>query len=93
MFVSSILLSVGSCDRKKPPKSELCLVGTNDSFQCNDPRLNDGQQDYDLVYPDDVVNYVCTNPNDYGILRNYCNQLREDLIKCEDNLDKSRRKR
>jgi hypothetical protein len=93
LLVSLTLLSAASCERHKPPKTELCIVGTADTFLCNDQRLDDNTQDYDLVYPDDVENYICTNPADYQQLNGYCTGLREKLIKCERELDKNRRKR
>ena len=93
LLVSLTLLSAASCERHKPPKTELCIVGDADTFLCNDQRLDDDRQDYDLVYPRDVLNYVCTNPSDYAKLNGYCTDLRERLIKCEGDLDKNRRKR
>ena len=93
LLVSLTLLSAASCERHKPPKTELCIVGTEDTFLCNDQRLDDDAQDYDLTYPNDVENYICTNPTHYQQLNGYCTGLREKLIKCERELDKNRRKR
>lgn len=80
---SLMLLSASSCDRYPPPKTELCISGDNDAFQCNDMRRDEGEQDYDLTYPHDTLNYICTNPQDYKSLKQYCTDLRAELIKCK----------
>ena len=80
LLVSLIALCLVSCKKYQPPKAELCISGANYSFQCNDMRRVEGQQDYDIAYP---LNYICTNPQDYKTAYNYCADLRERLIKCE----------
>lgn len=88
MCVSLTLLSLASCESYPPPKTELCISGDQDLFLCNDPRRDEDEQDYDLMYPEDTLNYLCTNPADYAKLKDYCTDLRTKLINCE----KSRRR-
>ena len=88
LCVTSMLLSAASCERHVPPKAELCISGDQDLFLCNDPRRNEGERDYDLTYPEDTLNYICTNPADYNSLKGYCTDLRTKLINCEKQVKK-----
>lgn len=90
LSASLILLSAASCERYEPPKTELCIAGDQALFLCNDPRRNEGERDYDLVYPEDTLNYLCTNPADYAKLKDYCTDLRTKLINCEKSVKSSK---
>ena len=81
LLLSVLILSVHSC--RSVPKVEACVVGDSDLFICNDPRLD--EPDYDLLYPNDVMNYVCTNPDDYATMREYVLELQKELKKCENS--------
>jgi len=84
-FVILTSLSASRCRHYPPPKTELCVSGST-SYQCNDLRRSKAKQDYDRSRKQ-ILNYICTNPRDFGIIRNYCSDLRRDLIKCKKGLD------
>jgi hypothetical protein len=88
LFVISIALVASSgCEKYAPPETELCINNGDDTLSCDDPRLPDGQQTY-IKPMDEATNYLCTNPSDFAQIKDYCIDLRAELIKCE----KSRRK-
>lgn len=79
-----VILILSSCrGRYLPPKAELCAIGDGYFLQCNDPRLTEDRQDYDRTY-ESSINYLCTNPRDFELFRNYCSDLRAKLINCEN---------
>ena len=86
-----LLLILYSCKQYPPPKTELCIAGEFGLFQCNDLRKIKRKQDYERSYPEQTTNYICTNPSDFALVRNYCADLRRDLIKCKKSLDKNSR--
>lgn len=59
---------------------ETCVHNDDNSAQCNDKRLGPEKENYQRL---DLVNYICTNSDDYNTTYDYGSNLREDLIKCE----------
>ena len=77
-----IVLLVSSCETYPPPKTELCLIGEG-ALVCNDARRPENQQDYEREI---TLDYVCTNPVDFGRVFDYCVDIREKLVKCRKDL-------
>lgn len=76
------LNSFTACSTKyAPPKIENCIHNNGNDAECADLRKPEAEQQYTNS---NLVNYICTNPDDYELLYNYANGLREKLIKCEN---------
>lgn len=80
LFVASILLSSSKCSFREPPSTELCgaLNDYGTMMFCTDPRVEPNEYERELLRGD-----ICTNADDYGKLKVYCERLRTDLKKCE----------
>lgn len=94
-----ILLTLNGCKSYVIPAHELCLVGVN-SGQCNDTRKPKTAQNYDLRF-DQMTNYVCTNPSDWGEQQVWWLDKLKRLEKCQvspkqcdkDKKNKTKRKK
>lgn len=76
------LSSFSSCSVKyAPPKVETCVHNQDNSAECTDLRLPENDRQYST---EKLENYICTNSDDYGLLYSYAANLREKLIKCEN---------
>jgi hypothetical protein len=80
----AILILSGCNGRYLPNPVELCILGFK-TAQCNDQRRPDEAQDYDRPV-DLMTNYICTNPTDYGSMESYARDLRDRLLKTENQL-------
>lgn len=69
-----LLVSLISCNNFPPPKTELCIVTEERDMACS---LEDESYYRELSTGD-----IATNPDDYRILVQYVNDLRQSLIKC-----------
>ena len=67
----------------EPPKSELCIHNNSNSAECADLRKPSEEQQY---HNENLVNYICTNPDDYRQAYNYCMDLRQKLIECKSKV-------
>ena len=76
-LIGSIFL-VG-CQSHSPPITELCIIGEH-NLLCFDERLKKDDQDYDREFSD-AKNYLCTNPDDYTLTKNWVLDL---INKLED---------
>ena len=80
---ASLILS-GCVGKYLPEPVELCILGF-ETAQCNDQRRPEGRQDYDRQ-TDLMTNYICTNPTDYASMEKYARDLRDRLLKTENQL-------
>lgn len=71
-----VILALCSCNTYPPPKIERCITGW-EKWACYDGRID---KEYFLTPQE---NYISTNPDDYRIISDYVNDLREELQKCE----------
>lgn len=86
LLVILTLVSASNCSVKyAPPKVETCIHNEDNSAECNDLRLKDGEQDYERI---ELKNYICTSPRDEESIFKYANDLREKLIQCESMEEK-----
>jgi hypothetical protein len=82
ILLYACLNSFTSCSVKyAPPKVETCIHNQDASAECADLRKPENEQSYERA---DLTNYICTNPGDKERLYNYCADLRDKLIKCEN---------
>lgn len=84
MPLSLILVSASNCSVKYAPKKvETCIHNEDNSAECNDMRKPESEQSYERT---NLTNYICTNTVDYNYLYDYANDLRQKLIRCENQL-------
>lgn len=76
------LFSASSCPPEhKPPKVELCVIGSKNLI-CNDMRLSEGSQDYTRSFSNSI-NYLATNPQDFKTYRNWVEGKIKELVQCQ----------
>ena len=78
----SLIALISSCKVKYPPPMiEKCVHNIESSAECADLRKPKNEQSYTNYK---LENYVCTNPKDELAAYNYCADLRQKLIQCEN---------
>lgn len=84
-FLKSLLVvSLVSCKPPhKIPSTEICVHNDDNSAECTDLRLPEGERSYTN---ESLENYLCTNPQDYQTMSDYMFDIREKLIRCEYQL-------
>lgn len=70
-----LLLSLTSCNSFPPPHTELCIATDEGDLACN---YKEESYFRELMRSD-----IVTTADDYRILKQYVNDLREKLIKCK----------
>ena len=88
--VSTILLILSACNHYEPPKTELCVFGDSGGI-CTDPRKPRGEREYTLQFPD-MLNYICTGPEDWDYSKQWWLEKLERLEKCEGGIKHSKDK-
>lgn len=86
LVLSLLVVSLVSCKPPyKIPSAEICVHNDDNSSECTDLRLPEGDRSYTNYK---IENYICTNPKDYQTMMDYVYDIREKLITCEANLRK-----
>ncbi len=88
LIVSLFFLFSCDDDLKKypPPIIEHCAHNVDNSAECVDFRISkDGYTNQFLT------NYICTHPEDYKLVYNYCASMREKLILTEAKISKCKK--
>lgn len=88
LALSLLVVSLVSCKPPyKIPSAEICVHNDDNSSECTDLRLPEGDRSYTNYK---IENYICTNPKDYQMMMDYVYDIREKLIKCEYELRRKR---
>jgi hypothetical protein len=75
-----LIVFLSSCKVKfPPPPIEKCIHNSDNSAECAD--LRKGKDAYTRT---DLTNYICTSAKDEEAAYNYCADLRQKLITCEN---------
>lgn len=82
LLLSLLFVCLASCKAPyAPPLVERCVHNQDNSAECADLRKPQGEQSYERI---DLTNYICTGPSDEEKMYNYCADLRQKLINCEN---------
>ena len=81
LIASLIFLGISRCEKYTPPEIERCIIGDAGCI-CYDPRLEDEDQNYVKSF-EQCANYLATNPNDYGEMWEWAQDLKNRLEECE----------
>lgn len=77
-----LLVCLSSCKAPHaPPIVEICIHNADNSAECTDLRLPKEKQQYTKS---PMTNDICTKASDEAQLYNYCSDLRQKLIECEN---------